>query len=92
MYRANPAFRRKWRAIVLEATYILFNGAAVALNWSDAMTTLSTTRLLGAFSALVMTVALNGGMLFMFDRLAHNTDQSATVVSLQTVTIVGKRV
>ena len=56
------------------------------------MSTLSTTRLLGAFSALVMTVALNGGMLFMFDRLAHNTDQSATVVSLETVTIVGKRV
>lgn len=58
------------------------------------MTTDTTTRFVGLFSALVMTLALNGGMLFVFDQLTHETQtqtQTATV-SLETVTIVGKRV
>lgn len=56
------------------------------------MTPLSTTRLPGAISALVITVALNGGVLFMFDRMAQDPQTSTAVVSLETVTIVGKRV
>ena len=56
------------------------------------MTLTTTTRFLGMFSALVMTLALNGGMLFMFDQLSHDAQASSAVVSLQTVTIVGKRV
>ena len=58
------------------------------------MTTDTTTRFVGVLSALVMTLALNGGMLFVFDQLTHDTQtatQTATV-SLETVTIVGKRV
>jgi hypothetical protein len=58
------------------------------------MTPDTTTRFVGVLSALVMTLALNGSMLFVFDQLTHNTPtqtQTATV-SLETVTIVGKRV
>ncbi len=56
------------------------------------MTPLSTTRLLGAISALVITVTLNGGMLYMFDRMAQGSQTTTAVVSLETVTIIGKRV
>jgi hypothetical protein len=58
------------------------------------MTTDTTTRFVGMLSALVMTLALNGGMLLVFDQLTHDTQtatQTATV-SLETVTIAGKRV
>ena len=56
------------------------------------MTRNSTTRFVGFFSALVMTLALNGGMLFVFDELTHDTQTQTATVSLDTVTIVGKRV
>lgn len=56
------------------------------------MTTDTTTRFVGVLSALMMTLALNGGVLFMFDDLAQQTEVHSTVVSLETVTIVGKRV
>ncbi len=56
------------------------------------MTTNTTTRFVGLLSALVMTLALNGGMLFMFDNLAQQAEVQTTVLSLETVAIVGKRV
>lgn len=56
------------------------------------MTTDTTTRFVGVLSALVMTLALNGGMLFVFDQLTHDTQTQTATVSLETVTIVGKRV
>ena len=56
------------------------------------MTPDTTTRFVGVLSALVMTLALNGGMLFVFDQLTHDTQAQTATVSLQTVTIVGKRV
>ena len=56
------------------------------------MTKTTTTRFVGVLSALVMTLALHGGMLFMFDDLAQQAEVQSTVLSLETVTIVGKRV
>jgi hypothetical protein len=55
------------------------------------MTAHTTTRFAGMLTALVMTVALNGGMLFMFDHTAKSNEANSVVMSLETVTIIGKR-
>ena len=59
------------------------------------MRTSITTRLFGLAAALVLTVAINGGLLLKFDQVAQQaTAASATtaVVKLEPVTVVGKRV
>ena len=56
------------------------------------MTTFSTTRFLSAVSAVLITTTLNGGLLFMFDCVTQEAQVATTVVSLETVTIIGKRV
>lgn len=56
------------------------------------MTTSFSTRLTGFFTAMVLTVSLNAGMLYMFNLGAQDEPAQATVLSLDTVTIVAKRV
>ena len=59
------------------------------------MRTSITTRLFGLAAALVLTAAINGGLLLKFDQVAQQaTAASATtaVVTLEPVTVVGKRV
>ena len=56
------------------------------------MTTDTTTRFAAFFAAMAMTVAMNGSMLFMFDQVSKADQAQATVVALDTVTIVAKRV
>jgi hypothetical protein len=58
------------------------------------MNTANTTQITSFLAALLITVAINGGMLMKFDDLAQPTPatQSApTVVTLNTVTIVAHR-
>ena len=56
------------------------------------MTTDSTTRFAGFFAAVLMTIALNGSMLFVFDQVSKADQADADVVALQTVTVTSKRV
>ena len=56
------------------------------------MTTDTNTRFAALFTALVMTAALSGGTLFMFDHVSQASQADAPVVALQTVTITAKRV
>ena len=57
-----------------------------------------TTRLAAFSFAVLMTVAVNGGVLLKFDSVAHevaaeaSTTQSNNVAVLETVTIVARRV
>ena len=59
------------------------------------MTTDHTTRLAAFMLAVMMTVAINGAMLWKFDTLAQDGVQAsagpAVVVTLETVTIVALR-
>ena len=84
--------RRKGRAIEIQRTYILFNGAAVASNLEKKMfvTSNTTKRLTSLAFAMVMVVAVNGGMLLMFDSAAQetasvNSAQRANVAVLEPV-------
>ena len=56
------------------------------------MTTDTTTRIAAFITAVTMTVAMNGGMLFMFDQVSKADQAQTSVVALDTVTIVAKRV
>lgn len=56
------------------------------------MKTATTTRLAALAIALVMTVAVNGTTLVMFDAVAQSGQARATVVALDTVTITAKRI
>jgi hypothetical protein len=56
------------------------------------MNTATTTRFAALAIALVMTVAVNGTTLFMFDAVAKSSQTAATVVALDTVTITAKRI
>lgn len=91
--------RRKGRAIEIQDTYILFNGAAVASNLEKKMfaTSNTTKRLASLAFAVGMMVAVNGGMLLMFDSASQkmasvNSVQPSNVAVLETVTIIGRRV
>lgn len=58
--------------------------------------TKTTTHIAAFVVAVVMTVATQGTLLWQFDSLARQTpwahsDQSPTVVTLQTVTITARR-
>ena len=64
----------------------------MAPNWRDEMTTDTTTRFAAFFAALAVTVAMNGSMLFMFDQVSKADQAETSVVALDTVTIVAKRV
>ena len=55
------------------------------------MTTATSTRFAGFLSAAAMTLALNGGMLWAFNDVATEAPTATAVVTLDTVTIVGKR-
>ncbi len=59
------------------------------------MNTNRTTRFAGLLVAVLMTVAINGAMLWKFDSVAHDgyasNGQIATVVTLGTVNVVGAR-
>ena len=87
------------RAIEIQGTYILFNGAAVASNLEKKMfaTSITTQRLASLAVAMAMVVAVNGGMLLMFDSASQNmasvnSAQPANLAVLETVTIIGRRV
>jgi hypothetical protein len=56
------------------------------------MNTAIATRITGFLTAVFMTVAVNGSMLLMFDEVAQADQAVTTVVALDTVTIVGKRI
>lgn len=56
------------------------------------MNTAITTRIAGFLTAVVMTVAINGGMLFMFEEAAQDDQAAPAVIALDTVTIVAKRI
>ncbi len=60
------------------------------------MNTNRSTRLAGLMIAVLMTVAINGAMLWKFDAVAHEGEfasgpQSPTMVTLQSVHIVAAR-
>ena len=56
------------------------------------MTANTTIRFTALFTALVVTTALHGGMLFKFNQVATQAAQpTATAITLEQVTIVGKR-
>ncbi len=56
------------------------------------MTANTTIRFTALFTALVVTTALHGGMLFKFNQVATQAAQpAATAITLEQVTIVGKR-
>ena len=60
------------------------------------MNTNRTTRFAGLLLAVLMTVAVNGAMLWKFDAIAHevviaNSGQTPTVVTLDAVSIVAQR-
>ena len=57
------------------------------------MNTNRTTRIVGLLVAMLMSVAINGAMLLMFDTVAKegalaNSGQTPTVVTLEAVSIV----
>jgi hypothetical protein len=86
------------RAIKIQGTYILFNGATVVSYLEKKMFATSTTTksLVSLAFAIGMMVAVNGGMLLMFDSVAQetasvNSAQPANVAVLETVTIIGRR-
>lgn len=56
------------------------------------MTTDITTRFAAFFTAVAVTLVLNGSMLFMFDQVSKADQAEVSVVALNTVTIVAKRV
>ncbi len=60
------------------------------------MNTTRTTRFAGLLVAVLMTVAINGAMLWKFDAVSQEamlatSGQMATVVTLNTVNVVGAR-
>jgi len=60
------------------------------------MNTNRTTRFAGLLIAVLMTVAVNGAMLWKFDAVAQegviaNIGKTPTVVTLDTVSIVARR-
>ena len=60
------------------------------------MKTTCTTRFAALSVAVLISAAVNGGMLSGFDAVAHagvvaNRGQTPTVVTLETVTIVARR-
>ena len=59
------------------------------------MNTNRTTRFAGLLVAVLMTVAINGAMLWKFDSVAHDgyasNGQAPTVVTLGTVNVVAHR-
>lgn len=57
------------------------------------MNTTYTTRFAGLMIAMLMTLAVNGGMLWSFDKVAKNDTpaQDKVTVTLQTVNIVAHR-
>jgi hypothetical protein len=57
------------------------------------MTANTTIRFTALFTALLVTAALHGSMLFKFNQVAtQGAHPTPTLVTLQNVTIVGKRV
>ncbi len=53
----------------------------------------TTIRFTALFTALLVTAALQGGMLYKFDQVASKAAQPVTtVITLENVTVVGKRV
>ena len=60
------------------------------------MNTNRTTRFAGLFVAVLMTVAINGAVLWKFDAVSQEsglatTGQASTVVTLDTVNVVAHR-
>ena len=88
----QSAIHRIDRAFPESNTYILFNGP----QWpdiGDEMNTTYTTRFAGLMVAMLMTLAVNGGMLLSFDDVAKDETlaQEKVSVTLETVTIVAHR-
>ena len=54
----------------------------------------SNVRIAALFTALVMTIVVNGSTLAMFDKLAHadQTGTRVTAVALDTVIVTAKRI
>jgi hypothetical protein len=58
------------------------------------MNTVNTTQITSFLAALLITVAINGGMLMKLDDMAQQSTQaqsSPTLVTLNTVTIIAHR-
>jgi len=86
-------------AFPFQRKYILFNGP----QWPEIgeirmfATSHSTSRLAAFTFAVLMAVAINGGMLMKFDNVATaatlaQSTQAPRVAVLETVTIVGQRI
>ncbi len=60
----------------------------------NASNTNSNIRIAALFTALIMTIVVNGSTLAMFDKLAHadQTGSNVTTVALNTVTVTAKRI
>jgi hypothetical protein len=90
----SQAVQSKTGAITFSST-----GRSGLAIWRENMfnTSKNTTRLVGFSFAVLMAVAINGGMLLKFDSVAHemaaaNNTQTHNVAVLETVTVVGHRV
>jgi hypothetical protein len=58
------------------------------------MNTANTTQISSFLAALIITAAINGGMLMKFDDMAQQptaAQSSATQITLDTVTVVARR-
>lgn len=58
------------------------------------MNTATSTQITSFLAALLITAAINGGILMKFDHVAQQSTQaqsSPTLVTLNTVTVVGHR-
>jgi hypothetical protein len=91
-FSTQSAFRRILSAFARSNAYILFNGS----QWpdiGDEMNTTYTTRFAGLMVAMLMTLVVNGGMLWSFDNASKDETlaQDKVFVTLETVTIVAQR-
>ncbi len=93
-FSRHGAVCRKARAIQNQSAYILFNWP----QWPKLekhMNTDRTTRLAAFALALLVSLVINGTLLWQFDTLAQDgvlaSAVPAATVTLETVTIVGAR-
>jgi len=82
----QSAFHRIPRAIQNQETYILFNGPRWPVNRRASMNTTSRIRFTALTIAVAVTALLQGTMLWSFDTVAQQADQTATQVTMKTVT------
>jgi hypothetical protein len=84
------------RAIQIQGAYILFNGPQWPPKWREQMNTSRTTRFTGLMIALLITVGIQGSMLWTFDAVAYagqlaSAAQPPYAVTLESVQVVAPR-